>query len=161
MKLLIIDINPYGVLTDVLKWTTYLVRNYDITVLCFSSRDSKTPKVDKVRIHEVPNLKNRYIKASLFFLCAVFELLFHKGKTIVVYFPYCELLKKLFPKKKMLLDIRTLSVNPNLDIRYMYDSRIKSACRFFDKVSAVSAGVANPPLSLSSKGSLVLLHFLP
>ena len=145
MDLLIIDVNPFGVLTDVVKWTQYLSKNWSVRVLCFSPRrhqDGQTI-VRGVSVKEVHNYKNRRLKAIIFILHCIKELFFYNGKVIVEYFPFCEILKRLFPKKIMMLDIRTMSVNPDEKIRNDANRRIRHACQYFDKVTAISEGVAN------------------
>ena len=140
-QLLILDVNPYGILTDTVKWIEYLSKNWDISLVCFKSRHSEKNRPYNVKFIELPNSNNRKIKGLLFIIVCVFKLLFFKGKTLVVYFPFCEILKKLFPQKRMLLDIRTLSVNPDANLREKANSRIKMTCKKYDTVSVISKGV--------------------
>ena len=144
MNLLIIDVNPFGMLTDVVKWAQYLSKQWNISVLCFSSRyhQNRRESAHGLKIVEVHNYSSRRFKALVFMLRCIVKLLFYNGKVIVEYFPYCEILKRLFPWKKMILDIRTMSVNPDEAIRNNANRRIKHACKFFDKVTAISEGVA-------------------
>lgn len=142
-KLLILDVNPYGVLTDTVKWIKYLRNDCNISLVCFHSKDSEDKRPSGVKFIELPNPKNRNVKGVLFLLVSIMILLFYKGKVMVVYFPYCELLKKLFPRKRMLLDIRTLAVNPNAEVRKKANNRIREACKWYDAVSVISKGVAD------------------
>ena len=145
MNLLIIDVNPFGMLTDVVKWTQYLSKQWNISLLCFSSRNNYNtqPRAEDIKLIEVHNYTNRHLKAAVFILRSFFLLLFYKGKVVIEYFPYCELLKCLFPRKAMMLDIRTMSVNPDDVIRNNANRRIRHACKYFDKVTAISEGVAS------------------
>ena len=52
-------------------------------------------------------------------------------------------IKKIFPKRKILLDIRTLSVSPDKNIRLIKNHRIASTVKLFSHVSVISEGVAN------------------
>lgn len=140
-KLLILDVNPYGVLTDTVKWIEYLRRDWKITLVSFRSDSSEKKRPSDVKFIELPNSKNRNVKGILFLLVCILILLFYRGKVLVVYFPYCELLKKLFPRKRMLLDIRTLAVNPNAELRRKANDRIREACKWYDAVSVISKGV--------------------
>ena len=142
MRLLIIDVNPFGALTDVVKWVQYLPKDWSIKVLCFAPKQGERAEVEGVTVKEVHNFNNRQAKAIIFFLYSFWQLLFLRGKVIVVYFPHCELLKRLFPWKKMLLDIRTLSVNKDINVRQRHNAAVRRACLVFDKVSAISEGVA-------------------
>lgn len=142
MKLLIIDVNPFGALTDVVKWVQYLPKDWSIKVLCFAPKHGERAEVEGITVKEVYNYGNRQVKAIYFFLHCFWHLLLHRGKVMVIYFPHCELLKRLFPWKKMLLDIRTLSVNKDLSVRNKHNAAVRRACLVFDKVSAISEGVA-------------------
>ncbi len=142
-KLLILDVNPYGVLTDTVKWIKYLRNDWKISLVCFRSKDSEDKRPSDVKFIELPNSKNRKVKGFLYLLVCICILLFYRGKVMVVYFPYCELLKKLFSGKKMLLDIRTLAVNPDAKVRENANHRIRLACNKYDKVSVISKGVGD------------------
>ena len=142
MELLVFDVNPFGVLTDTVKWVQYLPKDWKVTVLCFAPKKGERVRIDGVTVKEVPNYNNRHVKAIVFFICCFWQLLSHRGKVMVVYFPYCQLLKLFFPRKKMLLDFRTLSVNRNEKIRDKCNARMKKACQYFDRVSSISEGVA-------------------
>lgn len=73
----------------------------------------------------------------------LFTLIFHRGKTIVVYFEHCSILKKIFFWKKMHLDIRTLSVSVSKSVRDKYDLTLRNTCDKFDSVSIISLGLKN------------------
>lgn len=139
-NLLLINKHQLGSLTDSYKWCYYLKDEYNITLLCF---DTGLPKI------EIKGVKVKYIKynGSLkirgirYLLSALWYILFFKGKIMVVYFEHCDILKRIFPFKKILLDIRTLSISPNRNQRKKTDNAIISACKIFDKVSVISEGV--------------------
>ena len=140
-NLLIIDVNPFGDLTDTVKWVEYLKVDWNVTVLCFAGKDGSKANADGYRLIQLRNFRKRQIKGVYFILYSLFYLLFFKGKVVVEFFPLCEIYKKIFSKKKMLLDVRTLSVSSDESIRSAYNARIKKACLCFDKVTAISEGV--------------------
>ena len=44
-KLLIIDVNPFGALTDSVKWVEYLKAEWNITMICFAAKDGSKANV--------------------------------------------------------------------------------------------------------------------
>lgn len=152
-SLLIIDKHQFGQLTDTFKWCEYLRDEYDVTII--------TPKgkgvhksMDNVRIVTVSG-KNRIIFGVKYLMSCFIELLRKDGPVIVVYFEGCELLKRFLPHKRMILDIRTLSVDSNPEVRLKYNDSIKSACLKFDHVTCISKGIV-PLLGLNENEVTIL-----
>lgn len=140
-KVLIIDVNPFGALTDTVKWAEYLKEEWNVTVLCYAAKDGRKAKADGIKLIQLKNFKKRQIKAMYFILYSIIYLLFYNGKIVVEFFPMCEIYKKIFPKKRMLLDIRTLSVSSDENTRKALNLKIRNACQYYDKVTAISEGV--------------------
>lgn len=138
-KLLIIDTHPFGKLTDCYKWCQYLRPDYSITVVCMN--DNTTIVMDGVNIIRVSNQVPRSIRGVLFVLTCLWQILFHRGCIFVVYFEKCSFLKRVFPWKKMHVDVRTVSVWGNQDIRDRYDENMREECLRFDSISVISQGV--------------------
>lgn len=141
-KLLIIDVNPFGALTDSVKWVKYLKNDWDITMICFAAKNGSKANAAGFKLIQLKNFEKRQIKALWFLLYTIIYLIFFKGKIVVEYFPTCEIYKKLFPWKRMLVDIRTLSVSKEESVRTAHNKRLIKACSYFDKVTAISEGVA-------------------
>lgn len=141
-KLLIIDKHHFGTLTDSYKWCEYLRQEFDITLICF---DTGNPKIvmNNVAIKYVNYSGNVLIRGLRFLLISLFYIMFFNGKILVVYFEKCDILKKFFPKKRMLLDIRTLSVNVNASIRQAYDTKLIDTCTKYDLITVISQGIKN------------------
>ena len=139
-KLLIIDKHQFGYLTDVYQWCKYLSIYYDITVI---SADVGEPKfiMDGVKVVLVNFKLPRIIRALLFILVAMRHIAACKGVILVEYFQGCSILKKVFRWKRMIVDVRTLSVSPDKKHREMYNKRLKKDLRSFDKITAISEGV--------------------
>lgn len=159
-NLLIIDINPFGALTDSVKWVEYLKGEWNITMICFAAKDGSKAKGKGFKLIQLRNFHKRQIKALCFLLYTIIYLIFYKGKIVVEYFPTCEIYKRLFPWKRMLVDVRTLSVSNDESVRNLHNARLVKACSSYDKVTAISEGVANqmslPNTSVLPLGSDVI-----
>lgn len=153
-KLLIIDKHHFGTLTDSYKWCEYLRHEFDITLICF---DTGNPKIimDHVNIKYVNYSGSALIRGIRFLLISLFNIMFFNGKILVVYFEKCNILKKFFPKKRMLLDIRTLSVNVNASIRQAYDTKLINTCTKYDLITVISKGIKDK-INLPNKNIQIL-----
>lgn len=138
-KLLIINKQQFGYLTDVLKWTETLRHDYQVTVVCFNV-GHKQVVVDNVNVVYVPYTRYYIINAILFYLYSMFTIL-RNELIIVEYFQGCEYLKRLFRNKRMLLDVRTLSVTSENDTRLRYNAQLVKECKWFNLISVISQGV--------------------
>lgn len=153
-KLLIIQQHQFGYLTDSYKWCEYLREQYNITVVCYDTGKSKIT-LDNINIKYLKVNGTRYTRGIKFIFMCLWYILQNK-KTIVVYFEKCHILKCVFPLKKMILDIRTLSVHNDPEYRKKYNDSLSRSCRFFNKISVISEGVAHQ-LNLPSK----IINILP
>lgn len=140
-KLLIIDKHQFGYLTDVYKWCEGLRKFYDITVI---SADLGKPQIrlDGIKVRYVPFNMPKSLRGRLFVLISVLYILLTSGPIIIEYFPRCSIFPKLFPNKKIILDIRTLSVSPDNVHREKYNSGVIKECEFFKNISVISKGIA-------------------
>ena len=139
-KLLIIDKHPLGKLVDVYKWCVYLRDDYDITLICFDSEDEHL-EIDGVKVRYVSCSGAVVVRGLRYILCCLWKILFFKGKIVVEYFERCDVLKRFFPNKQMLLDVRTLSINPDADKRKMSDKALVASCKLYDATSVISGSV--------------------
>ena len=139
-KLLIVDKHQFGYLTDVYQWCKYLSPIYDITVV---SADVGEPKFSfpGVKVFLVNFKLPRTIRALLFILTALIYVAICNGVILVEYFQDCSILKKIFRWKKMMVDVRTLSVSPDKRHRNSYNKRLQKDLKAFDEVIAISKGV--------------------
>lgn len=140
-SLLIIDKHQFGQLTDTYKWCEYLRDDYDITIVTPRGK-SLHCSMDRVRIVAVSG-KNKLAFGIKYMLTCLLELLKTKGVIIVVYFEGCKLFKRLLPYKKMILDIRTLSVDSKTSVRVKYNEAIKATCLLYDHVTCITKGIAS------------------
>lgn len=139
-KILIIDKHHFGTLTDSYKWCEYLRNDYNITMLCFDTGKEKV-QMEGIHFKYVNYSGNFAVRGIRFLLIAIWYALFFNGKIMVVYFEKCQWLKLMLPFKKMIVDIRTLSVATKAAQREKYDTQLRNACRHFDMITAISEGV--------------------
>ncbi len=140
MKLLIIDKTQFGYLTDAYYWCKYLIDEYDIHFLCFDNGLKKI-SMNGVTVHYVSYRGNKIIRGIRFIISAIEYILFFRGIIMVEYFEHCSILKKAFPNRKMLLDIRTLSISQDEKVRYKKDKALFKTCTLFNKITTISDGV--------------------
>lgn len=153
-NLLIIQQHQFGYLTDSYKWCEYLNKDYNITILCY---DAGKPKISLSGIDiNYFNIKgNRYTRGIRFIIYCLYYILKKRGITIVIYFEKCELLKSFLFSKKMILDIRTLSVHNSESKRDNFNAKLKKACNKFDLITVISKGVKNQ-INLPNKDIRIL-----
>lgn len=137
-KLLIISKGQFGYHTDIYKWCEYLRDEYNIELITFDGKAKVT--MENVNVHYVSNTGNRTLRGIRYVLTCLWHILFFKGIIFVCYFKECRILKWCFPKRKMYLDIRTLNVNANENIRKREDALIKKATELYDFVTIISEG---------------------
>lgn len=153
-NILIIHKTQFGYHTGNYKQCEYLRNDFNITYLCFNS-GRKAISLEGLRVKYISNRGNRIWRGIRFLLIAIKNITNFKGVIFVLYFEHCEVLKSFFPKKKMILDIRTLSISPGKISRAKYDRQLKKACSYFDHVTVISEGVRSK-LQLDEKKSSIL-----
>lgn len=152
-ELLIISKEQFGYHTDIYKWCEYLRNDYRIKVVCFDGKPKK--HIENVDVHYVPHIGSRRVKGALYVIVSLFHILFNKGITIVCNFKGCVIFKKLFPRKRMILDIRTLGVIKDQELREKEDEETKMTTNFFDFTTIISEGTRDK-LKLDKEKSAIL-----
>ena len=140
--LLFISSHQFGYLIDTYEYCKYLNRFYKITILCYDKGYSKQT-IENVKVIYVNHSRLKIFRIILFLIKAVFLSLINKGFIFVVYFPHVGILKKILFWKKMHLDIRSLSVSPDVTQRISFNNDLFRSVTLFDSVSAISKGVIN------------------
>ena len=138
-NLLIICRYQFGYHTDRYKWAEYLRSTHDITFISLAGR----PKIymDGVTTKYVKSIGPRLLRGIMFFLYTLWNVLLFKGQIIICYYPGCIIYKKLMPWKKMILDLRTLTVTGDKAQRSAGDKKIKECVDLYDYVTAISEGL--------------------
>lgn len=141
-QILLLDREQYGYHIDTLKYCDFLSLNYQVTLFCINNN---LPKVNKenIKVEYSPYFRNEKIRTAMFLLFCIIKMIGLHCAVFIHYFPYCHILKILFPHKKMILDIRTLSVSENEYQRKNFDNHLKHACSKFKYISVISKGVAD------------------
>ena len=140
-KILFIDRGQLGQLTDTLKYCEYLNKKYSIEYLCF---DEKYPYIDlpNVNVTYVSLVGPKLLRGIRFILKAIGKILKFNGFIFIVYFPGCGIIKKFLFWKKIHVDIRTLSVAKEKDVRDKENVQISRDIDSFNTISCISEGVA-------------------
>lgn len=142
MKKTILFINKaqFGYHTDYYKFCEYLRDIYEVKYFCFDTGKLKL-NMERVSVKYVPFKGPKALRGLRFMLFAIISILNTKGLVFVSYFPGCLFLKKVFPWRRMLLDIRTLSITPNEKKRRNYDRNIIRTAQCYDFVTIISQGL--------------------
>lgn len=154
-KLLIIDRYQFGYTTDTLKYCEYLNNKYKIRYLSFDFGWEKI-YVPNINVIYVPRFGNKAMRAILFILYSIYNIIAFNGFTFILYFPQCSILKKLLFWKKMHLDIRTLCVDSDSNIRQQSDLQLQKDLNYFDSSSFITEGIRKKITSTSKKNSFIL-----
>lgn len=141
-KLLFIDREQFGSLTDSLKYCEYLHNTYQIVYFCF---DKGRPKISfpNMKIIYIPQINPRALRGIVFIFIAIIKCLFFNGKIFILYFPKCEIIKQILFWKKMHIDIRTLSVITDEEKRIKENKQICKSINNFESVSFITQAIAN------------------
>ncbi|MFI3263170.1 MAG: glycosyltransferase [Rikenellaceae bacterium] len=81
------------------------------------------------------------INTILFLVMSIIYSLFTDGKIMVFYFKGCIYLKRLLSWKKMILDIRTLSISNNLETNRKNDASLRKCAMLYDFSTIISEGI--------------------
>lgn len=139
-NLLIINKAQFGYHTDYYKYCEYLKDDFKITFFCFDNGQKKL-EMEGVKVKYIPSSGSKAFRGARFVLFALLTIFAHQGLIFIHYFQNSEVLKKFFPKRKMILDIRTLSIHPDKAVRAHNDERLFAACENFDLITVISGGI--------------------
>lgn len=134
-NILFIYKGPFGTLTDSYKWCQYLKDEYDIKFVELLGEGEMS--LSGIHLVRVSNKGSRFFRGIRFILVCLYNILISKGPIVVFYFDGCSIFKRLFPWKKMILDIRTLSVSRNPIERERSDSILSDTCSCYDKITII------------------------
>lgn len=139
-KLLIVSRQQFGYLVDIYKWCEYLSNAYQIEVITFEGKEKIELDSSNVKVRYVSYKGNKILRGIRYVLVVLWHMAFFKGNIIVEYFSGCDIFKKLLPWKKMILDIRTLSVKKDEKDRIAENNKISQACQIYDFTTIISEG---------------------
>lgn len=136
-RIIIIQRNQYGYLTDTLKIAERLSCKMDVGVICF---DVGLPKFrsENVSVFYVSRKSNYFFRATTFIYESIKLIRSNSGAILfIVYFPFCFLLA-LFERNKSILDFRTGALSKNRLIRVISDKTRFIHSLFFNNITLVS-----------------------
>lgn len=139
-NILIIGLVPYGYNTDWYKFSENLSKKYNVYYLCRkdSQREYVSEQVKVIRF-EATN-KSYYLKTFLEAKKLRDKLDF---KRVFVYvYPFCSLLRLLFSKEQLIMDIRTSYISSPFKT-WICNKLIKIESLAFGTISVISFGVAD------------------
>ncbi|WP_217077949.1 glycosyltransferase [Clostridium baratii] len=154
-KMMIISWQQFGYHTDTFNYSKYLNDKMDIYFLSFNE---KLPKItiDGVNNIYIPLLKSKIANRILLYIYCIFYIIKTKSDLIFIkYFAGCSLIKKIFKKKKMIMDIRTLTVSGDKKERNKKDLLMKKESSLFEYITVISENIGEK-LNLEKKKVYVL-----
>lgn len=155
-ELLIIGNDQFGYHTDSFKYCEYLRTKYAISYLCFDKGFEKK-SLKSVSVIYIPRTGTKLFRSLHFVKRALIEIYRTKGLIFLIYWKFFFLFPILFPWKKMILDIRTLSVDSDANKRYQADKLLRKSTFFFIHITVVSEGVRRKLKLPESKSSVLHL----
>lgn len=154
-RLIIVSPRQYGYQTDYLKYATYLPKYFNVVFLCLDQGERRIEN-DKITL-KYTSVKNKLIGNLLFFIRSYIYLLTHSGIVMIANFKGCRYLKKFMPWRKMIVNIRTVSVNKDIQMAIKYNNLIKKDAIPYDRIIMISNGGAKQLNLPKNKVSIVSL----
>lgn len=139
-KICIVHRTQFGYHTDIYKWCEYLHTDYRIDLICFNEGRPKYT-MNNVCVHYAYGKGSKIVRWICFISVCFIRLCGYGGVILVSHFSNSSLLKKVMPWRKMALDIRTFSVNPNDGIRNKENHKLYKSVRLYDYVTVISDGL--------------------
>lgn len=146
-KILIIAPYQFGELTDYYYWAKYAtLEGWSVTYIGYKykSRAFKERYYQGVKVKSVKHLNNRLILGVFFYLkCIIEVILGHYNNIIICRMPHCQIIARLFSKRNVILDVRTLSVSEDEKHRTKQDLSLIKIKSSFSKCTVISEGVGH------------------
>lgn len=141
-KIIISSYNQFGYLIDTFKYCSYLNDIFDITYICFDEGREKI-NINNVKVIYVKKKKNiifNYLNLNYEVIKQSYK---NKIKKIFcVYNPLAFLQRIFLINRKIILDIRTGSVDKDINARKKANRRIKINSIFFNDITVISESLA-------------------
>lgn len=144
-KFLIIAPYQFGELTDCYYWAKYAtIEGWDVTYIGYKykNRGIKARSYPGVKVKGVMHYDNRLLLGLVFYLKCIIEIFIHNHRNIIICrMPMCQILPRLYPKRNIILDVRTLSVSRDPVIREQMDNSLRTLKKKFKRCTVISEGV--------------------
>lgn len=145
-KVLIVAPYQFGELSDCYYWAKYAtLEGIKVTYIGYryKNRVLRERKCEGVTVIGVPHVSNRLLLGFMFFWSIIWNMIRHNIKNVIICrFPHCEIVPRIFPKRNIILDVRTLSVNPDIEVRKREDAQLRNIKQNFKTCSVISTGVS-------------------
>lgn len=141
-KILIINPQQFGLNTDYVMYARYLGRHFKS--VSYLTVDQGFPRRDEpgVRYHYVPRCRVKQLSYALFLIRAIAMAMTFRGTIMTSNFTGCRILKRLLPWRRMAVNIRTVSVDPDEGRAAARNRRILADVQPFDRIIMISDGGA-------------------
>lgn len=158
-NILLISRPHFGTSIGPYKWTQYLREKYNVTTITYNTEidNPKRYNFDNVKHIYISKKGNKLIRAFRFLLYTIFQIAFFKGKVIVTFFPGCSIYKRIFFRKQMILDIRTLGIFDNEDINIKHDKAVAKCTKLYNQTIFLTEGMRDKITEDIKKCSVVPL----
>lgn len=136
-KLLFISTVQFGINTDMVKYCKYLTSKYDITIICPDEGYDKY-KNDKISMVYLQR-KNRYLYTINFIAKSIY--IAYKSDIDIIFIKYnkwANIIRKLTPSKKHIIDIRSGAIIENKLERSKINNQMKNISEKFGNITIVS-----------------------
>lgn len=140
-RLIIINPVQYGQSTDYIKYAEYLSGIFDVEYFCLDQGHRRLPN-DYINLHYIPYGKYKKISYPLYFLIVLIYVILHRGVVLSANFSGCRYLKMILFWRKMVVNIRTVSVSQDKKTAELENKRILKDALPFDRIIMISEGGA-------------------
>ena len=137
-KLLIIDKEQFGYHIDSYQYCQYLKNDYDITYICFDTKQ-ETVEANGINVIYITHERSFFHKGINFFKTIRQYIGRNKYDVIfIVYFQSASLLKLMFPSKNFVINVCTGAVWYGSIKRKIDNMIIRFECKFFRHITIIS-----------------------
>ncbi|MBO9571887.1 MAG: glycosyltransferase [Chitinophagaceae bacterium] len=139
MKILLVTTTQFGYLVDYYRYYGYLKkRGYDVRYICIDYGHEKIENGNP-DIHYISGQGNKLLRHFKFINgIKKLEEEYKFDRIMLHVFPMISLLLTMIPRRKMYLDIRTVSIHTKFYKRFFFDSLIRIASLLFNHTSAIT-----------------------
>jgi len=141
-ELLIINKYQFGYHTTYYKYCEYLRNDFKITFICFDVGLKKL-EMHGVEIKYISHKGPTFLRGLRYIINVLLLINKFKGEIFVHHFDHCSILKKIYPKRKMILDFRSQSIHPIPHIRKRANQKMRRDALSFDFTTIITEGVRN------------------
>ena len=142
LKLLYVDISQFGYHTDAYYYAKHLSKSMNVTYIgCHQGK--KEIVAENVNVIYIPCKGNILFRHIQFYKACIKEFKTHKYDCVFIcYTVFCSILRILFPKLNMIVDVRTSYVEPSKIVNVIFNNLMKFELSFFKNVTFISKELA-------------------